>query len=508
MDTGEVEAELDRLNLYGIEETAAGAASCSAFSMGEGTLRVPMELHARNRRRICKAFRGLFENDALILLKGGEAKFRDATDHEELFRQESFFHWTFGVKEPDCFGLLEPDSGKSVLFIPRLPQEYETWMGKIASPEQWEREYEVEEVKYVDEISSYIGANRRVYFMEGTNTDSGEVHRRPQIDGVATDVTEEGFLRLYELFCELRMVKTQEELEVLRYSAKISSAAHVAVMQQIRPGMHEYELESLFRHYCYSRGGCRHTSYTCICGSGPNGAILHYGHAGAPNDGLVKEGDICLFDMGAEYHCYGADITCSFPANGKFSAEQVEIYSAVLESQKAVLNAVKAGVSWIDMHLLAEKTILSKLKDAGYLRGDVTEMVEARVGAVFMPHGLGHSLGIDTHDVGGRLRGHSPKPAEPGLKSLRLTRTLRKNMVVTIEPGVYLNAALIRNAEGDPQLSRFLVMDKIEKLMEFGGVRLEDDVIITEDGCENMTAVPREIEDVERVVSGGLWPPK
>ena len=141
--------------------------------------------------------------------------------------------------------------------------------------------------------------------------------------------------------------------------------------------------------------GMRNLSYTCICATGHNGSILHYGHAGAPNDKLINDKELCLFDMGGEYYCYGSDITCTFPSNGKFNPKQKTIYEATLKSNRAVLHAVKPGVSWVDMHLLADRVILEELKKAGLLVGDVDEMLEHRVSAVFMPHGLGHFLGLN-----------------------------------------------------------------------------------------------------------------
>ena len=124
----------------------------------------------------------------------------------------------------------------------------------------------------------------------------------------------------------------------------MSSEAHIEVMKSVRPGMTEYQLESIFKHYCYYNGGARHMSYTCICGSGENGAVLHYGHAGAPNEKTIQDGDMCLFDMGCEYYCYSSDITCSFPSNGKFTPDQRMIYEAVLKANRAVMAACKPGI--------------------------------------------------------------------------------------------------------------------------------------------------------------------
>ena len=171
-------------------------------------------------------------------------------------------------------------------------------------------------------------------------------------------------------------------------------------------------------------------AYTCIAASGHHGATLHYGHAGEPNAKLVEDGDMCLFDMGAEYHCYCSDITCSFPANGKFTDQQRDVYETCLEAVVAVESAMRPGVNWADMHRLANRTILAGLLKRGYLIGGTVEEMDAvNLGAVFMPHGLGHFLGLDTHDVGGYLKGYPERSIIPGLKSLRTARDLEVGMV-------------------------------------------------------------------------------
>lgn len=177
----------------------------------------------------------------------------------------------------------------------------------------------------------------------------------------------------------------------------------------------------------------------------------------------MEDGDLCLLDMGCEYFCYASDITCSYPCNGKYTDQQKVVYNAVLDANLAVKKALKPGVSWVDMHILAEGKILESLKQAGLLTGDVNEMVENRLGAIFMPHGLGHFIGIDTHDVGGYLagnfcisidnkyiisrlfcsllinKGHPARSNKPGLKSLRTSRIIQERMCITIEPGKALS---------------------------------------------------------------------
>ncbi|PNF40651.1 Xaa-Pro dipeptidase [Cryptotermes secundus] len=300
---------------------------------------------------------------------------------------------------------------------------------------------------------------------------------------------------------QFRVIKSDLELKVLRYVNKISSDAHIHVMRTVRAGMMEYQAEATFLNYVYLVGGCRHVAYTCICTSGDNGSILHYGHAGAPNDRCINDGDMCLFDMGASYCGYTSDITCSFPVSGKFTKDQAVIYNAVLKANMAVMNAAKPGVSWVDMHTLANRVLLAELRDAGLLQGDVDEMMKAGLGAIFQPHGLGHFMGLDTHDVGGYLEGTPSRPTEPGLNRLRTARVLEKGMVITIEPGCYFSDVLLDKALANPEQAKFMVPEEIERFRNFGGVRIEDDVIITEDGVENMTKVPRTIEEIEAVMT-------
>jgi Xaa-Pro dipeptidase len=278
-------------------------------------------------------------------------------------------------------------------------------------------------------------------------------------------------------------------------------------MKQIRPGMKEYQLESIFLHYAYFCGGCRHTSYTSICGCGPNGATLHYGHAGAPNDRIVKDGDICLMDMGAEGRFYGSDVTCSYPANGKFTADQRVIYEIVLKAQYAVMRTLKPGVSFADMQDLTYRTILEGLRDeAKLLKGDVEEMMSCNLAAIFMPHGLGHMLGIDTHDVGGKpeFSNEFEKQTRPGFAKLRLLRPLKQGMYITVEPGCYFIDYLVEQALADPIQSKFIHAERMKAFKGFGGVRIEDDVLITANGSVNFTRCPRSVSDIEGWMAGKI----
>jgi len=444
---------------------------------------------------------GVPADGAFVVLQGGEQETLYCSDREPVFRQESYFHWTFGVTESDCFGAIDVTTGKSILYIPKLPASYGVWMGAIHPPEHFKAKYSVDEVAYVEDIDQSLKAKnaKLLLTLRGLNTDSKKITREAKFPNIANFQVNN--VLLHPAIAELRVFKTDMELEVIRYTNRISSDAHKEIMRRIKPGDMEYQMESLFCHYCYTHGGMRHTSYTCICGSGANGAILHYGHAGEPNSKEIKDGDMCLFDMGAEYCCYTSDITCSFPVNGKFTPQQRLIYEAVLASSRAVMKALKPGVSWTDMHLLAERVALEAMKAGGLLVGDIDEMMKARLGAVFMPHGLGHFLGLDVHDVHGYPADGPARSDQPGLRSLRTARVMAPRMVLTIEPGIYFGEYNLDTALADPELSRFMVADVINQYRGFGGVRIEDDIAITDDGMELMTQVPRTVEEIEKIMA-------
>ncbi|KAL3139068.1 hypothetical protein ABBQ32_005865 [Trebouxia sp. C0010 RCD-2024] len=513
------------------------------FEMGPATLRISRkQLHTGTRRKLQEGMQKALPKEKLgvAVLKGGEPFLIYSTDMEGTFRQESYFHYLFGVQEEDCLGAVNLQTGRSYLFIPRLPDTYAVWMGPIKGLDDYKAIYAVDEVHYADDMERVLSELKPValHLLCGTNTDRAVVSN-PAF----------GFSLLLHM-----QRKTAEELEVMHYANQVASAAHVQVMQQIKPHMMEYAAESVFMYTAYSRGGCRHAPYTPICASGPNGSTLHYGHAASPNDreigsndkhavvplrarrigshskhemclmqlerlaaisGMsrvpiadreIGSNDMLLLDMGCEYYCYDSDITCSFPASGKFSEDQAMVYEAVLAAHQAVLQAIKPGISWPDMHLLAERHILAGLKEGGWLQGEVEDMLEQRIAALFMPHGLGHLLGLDTHDVGGYAPGTPPRIDKPGLRSLRTARVLEEYMVVTVEPGCYFNPFLLHPAFEDPSQAPFLNKKRLEASLGFGGVRIEDDVVVTADGARSMTNVPRAITDIEAVMAGAPWP--
>lgn len=419
-----------------------------------------------------------------------------------LIRLQAFFLYLFGLNEPDCFGLLDLATEESLLFVPETTDDSERWNGTRRPLRYHTQRYGVTATELTNDLDKTLQARgvKVIHTLAGTNLDSGSAVKTapvfPGIEAYKNDTS-----ALYLLLAELRATKTPREIEVLRLGNLISSQAHVYVMRHIRSGLSEMQLEALYKSWCHFHGGSRHCAYTCICGSGENGSILHYGHAARPNERILVDGDSCVLDMGAEFQGYATDITRSYPINGKFTADQRIVHEAVVAAQKAVLGAMKPGTDWIQMHKLAERVILTHLLAAGILHnGTVEDMEAAFIGSVFMPHGLGHMLGLAVHDVAGYEPGVS-KPTEPGVCYLRLGRKLAAGMFVTVEPGVYFNDPTLDKALRNPAQAKFINAEVLKRFRGTGGCRLEDDVLVTEDGCENLTILPTTCEEIEELMA-------
>jgi Xaa-Pro aminopeptidase len=266
---------------------------------------------------------------------------------------------------------------------------------------------------------------------------------------------------------ELRLIKSQEEIRIMQQSADIAAAAHVEAMKAVRPGMMEYELEALIE-FTFRRSGASAPAYSSIVGGGANATVLHY----VNNDDTLRDGDLVLVDAGAEYKGYASDITRTFPVNGRFSEAQREIYELVLETQVSCVNMAQPGVTMEELKSHSIRMLTEGMVRLGLLKGETEELIKEEKYKQFYMHGLGHYLGMDVHDVGRyQIDGQSRK-LEPG-------------MVITVEPGVYI-------APGTKDIP--------EKYLGIG-VRIEDDVLITEGGRNVLSSkVPKTIEEIESLM--------
>ena len=300
-----------------------------------------------------------------------------------------------------------------------------------------------------------------------------------------------------------RVTKSPYEVALIAHANRVSAAAHLAAMRAAAKGAaSERDLDAVFAKECTVRG-CRQQAYHSIVAGGTAAATLHYVRNDAPLAGKL----LVLLDAGAEARCYAADITRTFPlpppghARGpvRFAPTARAVYDIVLRMQTECLAMLRAGVVWDEVHERAHRVAIAGLLELGVLRGgDVEEIFAARTSVAFFPHGLGHYLGMDTHDTGGNPD-YGDK--DPMFRYLRVRGALPAGCVITVEPGVYFCRFIIEPYLKDPAHSRFIDAAVLDKYWDVGGVRLEDDVLVTEDGHENLTPVPKTVEEIERIMS-------
>ena len=439
------------------------------------------------------------ERDAnsIIFMEGGlEEPFND-TDGEYLFRQESNFHYLFGVKEAGFAGIVKMD-GTRILFLPQLPDALQIVLGPNLTPNDVKEMYGVEEVYYdsqIEEVLKKMNPSKIYLLVKGVNSDSGLSPKPLRTKCVYDYPVDES--ELHDVLYEARTVKTTEEVEFMRVAINGTAEAHRRCMKLCKPGMYEFELEAEFFKVAYGQYGMRNYCYFPICASGINGAILHYGHAGRPNRKMMNEGEMVLMDVGFEAHRYATDLTLTYPVNGKFTEMQKKVYDVVLECQHKCEEAMKPGVRWYEIHNVANKTLLKGLVEIGLLNGDVEEMFAKDVHFHFMPHGIGHLIGIDTHDVGGFNMGIE-RSTNCSLKKCRSNRVLEKGNIYTVEPGCYFIPFLLESGFKNEEIKKYFNEEEIRKYWNFGGVRIEDDVLVTETGFEVLNrGIPRTTEEIE-----------
>ncbi|KAJ3044499.1 hypothetical protein HDV00_001926 [Rhizophlyctis rosea] len=453
-------------------------------------------LARENRQKVLKNLAGAVAPAAgeWVYIKGFETTVRQWTDTELPFRQESNFFYLTGATEPDLHLLLNTHTKTSHLFIPNHSPDHALWCGPSLDPAGAVRKYGVDEAYYVEDLPTVLSkgldspSNVRVHVLDGTDVSRlGSV--RVEKDKFVTAIT------------EARVVKSEGEIELMRRAAKASGEAHIALMKEVKPDEgSESTLQALFEYECFKRGG-RYQAYTPIVAGAHRGTILHYINNSAPIPSEPSQ--LLLVDAACEVDCYAADITRTYPVGGKYEGDWKSVYQVVLDVQKAVLSEMKAGVEWEDMHRLAERVTADGLIKIGLLKGSLPDILANHIPALFFPHGLGHLIGLDVHDCGGYPKGVG-RINEPGIRYLRMRRKLVAGMVVTVEPGVYFVEGILDAGLADPTKAKFINLELLDRFRRnVGGVRIEDDVVVRENGIENLTGwVPKEIEDVEKVMRG------
>ncbi|WP_441001237.1 aminopeptidase P family protein [Fodinibius sp. SL11] len=429
------------------------------------------------------------EESAIVYMKGAELMYRNDTDYEFPFRQESNFWYLTGVNEPDFHLVLDLKNQDYHLFAPKRDAQYAVWHGRVKTKDHLQDEYQPDHLHYESKLPQVLKDidPDKIYCLNQEQSEFIEQFERELPIDLET---------LEDALTHCRVFKTGWELDQMREAARVNNIAHTAVLEALEPGKYEHEMKAVF-DYHQIKNGLMQDAYNGIFAAGENSAILHY----VENNREIKDGDLFLIDAGFECNGYSSDFTRTYPANGAFTDSQAEIYEAVLEAQKQVIEASEPDVKMEDLHILAARVMMQGLKDANIVKGSIDDIMEEDIFALFFPHGLGHFLGLDTHDVGGYPKGVE-RIDRPGIKFLRTRRTLQPGMVLTIEPGLYFVPALLEPALEDDTASKFLNASKLKEMMDLGGVRIEDNIIVTDDGYENMTDVPKERADIEQVMAG------
>lgn len=399
-------------------------------------------------------------------------------DVEHEYRQDTDLYYLTGFEEPHAVAVLAPDNPEHrfVLFVQAKDREREVWTGWRAGEEGAKRDYGADAAftmdKLDEELPKLVGKAEKIYyrfndplFDERVVAYMRKSQRERQRNGVGpTSVVDPS-----EVLHEMRLVKTGDDLELLRRAVDISCEGHMAAIRALRPAMYEYEIEAVLR-YVFRKNGSPRPGYPPIVASGPNATVLHY----TTNDRRIEDGDLLLIDAGTEFGYYTGDITRTYPAGGSFTEAQAAVYQIVLDAQAAAIEAVRPGATFIEPHDRAVRVLTEGIVRLGLMEGDVEKLIEDGEYKKFYMHRTSHWLGMDVHDAGPYKVGDEWRKLGPG-------------MVLTVEPGLYI----AEDVEGvDPRYRGI-------------GVRIEDDVLVTESGNEILSArVPKTIEEIEGLMMG------
>ena len=427
------------------------------------------------RRKHCMA---LMEANSIAIIPSARERIR-SRDTEYPFRQDSDFYYLTGFDEPDAVLVLLPGRrhGQFVLFCRDRDPAMELWLGRRLGPEGVCAKLGADDAFPIGDIDDIlpglIEGRERVYYSMGR---SAEFDR--QIMGwvnnirarEATGAVPPGeFTDLDHMLHELRLYKSAAEIRLMKRAAQVSARAHRRAMQACRPGLFEYQLEAELQHE-FAMGGARYPAYSSIVGGGANACVMHY----VENDAKLRDGDLVLIDAGCELENYASDVTRTFPVGGRFSKEQRQLYDIVLDAQVAAFAEIKPGNHWNQPHDASVRVITEGLVKLGLLKGRVATLIKKGAYRDFYMHRVGHWLGLDVHDVGDYRVGDQWRLLEPG-------------MVMTVEPGLYVAP--------DNR--------KVAKKWRGIGIRIEDDVVVTDTGFEILSeGVPKTADDIEALMAG------
>ena len=413
----------------------------------------------------------MLPNNSAVVIAGAAVQYRNA-DSSHAFRQDSNFWYLTGFNEPESTLVLlinESKDVQSIVFVPKKDALKEIWDGYRAGPNGAVKDHgfdlAFDNTEIDERLPDLLAGYNQVFYPVGKS----QKLDADVIDWIKTARSKDRHSSPIDIadasskIGNERLIKDEDEIEIMKKACQISAEAHVEAMKFVKPGMNEQELEAFYQYQFSKRGG-RFPAYTPIVAGGENACVLHY----VENSKALKDGDLVLVDAGCEFELYASDITRTYPINGKFSAAQLAIYEVVLEAQQKSIEAVTVNNNVMDPQIISEKVITQGLIDLGILNGSMEELHETGAFKDFYMHKIGHWLGIDVHDAGDYTEDGEYMKFKPG-------------MVTTVEPGIYIS-------------STANVKDQWKGI----GIRIEDNILVTAKGNQNLTdfvpSNPKEIE--------------
>ncbi len=455
------------------------------------------ETYIARRRELARLTGG----GLVILFGNNEAPYNYPANEYYPMRQDSSFLYYFGLHRDGLTGVIDIDNDREILLGDDVDVEDIVWLGTVGS---------VESLGQKAGIGETAPAGRLVKIVEKAKARGQEIHFLPPyrhdtmiriMDLLGLHPSEQkdrASVKLIKAVVAMRSVKSAEEIEAIDRACDTGYLMHTAAMKLCRPGVSEQYIAGQMDGIALSHSSG--VSFPTICTQ--HGEIMH----GIPKDAALESGRLLLCDAGCELGDYCSDNTRTMPVDGKFTPRQRDIYQIVADCHDLALKAAAPGVRWMDVHFAVCRLMASRLGDLGLMKGDAGDAVSAGAHALFLPHGLGHMMGMDVHDMEGLGQNYvgfdeetRPRLDQFGTDALRMGRTLGEGFVVTDEPGIYFIPALIDDWRARGLHKDFINYDKVEEYRDFGGIRIEDDVLITRDGCRFLGTkrIPYSIKDVE-----------
>lgn len=430
------------------------------------------EIHYSTRRQ--KLLDTLEEG--VVILSSSSPQTR-SNDTEYSYRQNSDFYYMCGFEEPNSILILlkTPESTRSILFVEACSAEGALWNGACLGVEGARERFSMDEIhstlEYSGLIKEILREHTALYIDFLDDSSSVKLAQQSVKELRETRGVKKSIRAIHDvtyLIRSMRLLKSNEEIERIKHAIAITASAHHQAMRECKSGMKEFELQAAMS-YIFLSNGATSEAYGAIVAGGNNANTLHY----IDNRDLLLDGDLVLIDAACEWELYASDITRTFPINGKFSDPQRDVYEKVLDVQLRVIDAIKPGVKrdWLQQY--SEKLLCQALIDLGILKGEITPLLESKAHKKYAPHGIGHWMGLDVHDP-------CPYFDDEG-ESLALSA----GMVTTIEPGIYIRAD----------------DESVEEKYRGIGIRIEDDILITDEGCENLSSmIVKTVEDIENLM--------